>query len=396
MSYFDQVELLPEDPIFSQLINFRADTRPQKVNLAIGAYKDENGKSYVLNCVRKAEQMLFDRMLDKDYLLMDGDHDFCHDVQKLLFDHNLQEHIAKRIFTVQTIGGSGALRLAAEFLNRHGYNKLYLPDPTWPNHTPIFTRANLVVESYVYFNPKTHDLDFGAMCESIHKLPSKSVILLHACCQNPVGIDLSEEQWRTLSALIKKQGLLPFFDFAYQGFATGVKEDAFPIKLFAEDGHEMLIASSFSKNFGLYGERIGALTAVTHSPEAARKVGSQFKQLVRSNYSSPPLTGARIIHAILSHPELSLEWEQELISMRDRIDEMRELLCNTLENSGKIDVSFLRKQRGMFAYGALNASQTERLKQEFAIYMPPSGRISVPGLTHGNLRYVAESIITVL
>lgn len=394
MPFFDTIELLPDDPILSLPIAFAADSNPNKVNLGIGAYQDAEGKSFVLMTVKKAEEMLLKKNLSKEYLPIEGNGSYIKESLKLLFGDSDRIHKGE-VFAAQTIGGTGALRLGGEFLTQELTKTIFLSDPTWPNHRVLFSRAGFRLESYAYYDEQRHVIDFKRMTAAIGAMPAGSAILLHACCHNPTGIDPTPEQWQELSHLIKQQNLIPFFDIAYQGFGKGLKEDAYPIRLFANEGHEMVVASSYSKNFGLYGERVGVLTVFTHGQEATKRVASQIKQIIRGNYSNPPLHGSRIVATILQSPELKKEWEQELSNMRDRVNEMRIALIAGLAVKSSKDFSFLQKQLGIFSFCGLNKDQVHRLRQEKGIYMPANGRINVAGLNSKNVDYVVESIIAV-
>lgn len=397
MSFFTSVEMLPEDPILSLPIHFAADTHENKVNLGIGSYQDGQGKPAVFSCVKEAEKILLDQNLNKQYPPIDGNPNFNNVITQLLFGEASQNYSNGEIFTMQTVGGTGALRIGSEFLARNRKMSIYVPDPTWPNHRPVFKYAEMEIHSYPYYHRVAHDLDFDGMCSSINRVPSPGIILFHACCHNPTGIDPTVEQWQELSQLLKKKKLLPFFDVAYQGLGLGVEEDVYPIRLFLEQGHEMLIASSCSKNFGLYGERVGALTIVTQSPKIAQRVLSQCKQIVRSSYSMPPLHGGRIVTTVLQSSKLTEEWKQELASMRKRIKTMRHELVVGLENAGvKKDVKFFETQKGIFSYTGLTPSQVQKLREDYGIYTAAHGRINIAGLNDKNIQYVVSALAQVL
>ena len=301
------------------------------------------------------------------------------------------------VFGAQTIGGTGALRVGGEFLAQQISKTIYLSNPTWPNHKPIFSRAGLKIESYPYYDQSHHRLNFAEMQRSIQEMPADSIVLLQASCHNPTGMDLSMDQWKELSKLIKKQKIMPFFDFAYQGFAQDIDEDAKAIRYFAKEGHEMLVATSYAKNFGIYGERAGFLAIVSKNKETAGKVGSQIKQIVRGNYSTPPLHAARIVATILKDPDLKKEWQDELDNMRLRVNEMRKALVEELLLRSKDkDFSFLKQQRGLFSFCGLDNSQVHQLREEKGIYMPSNGRINVAGLNWHNIEYVVNAIVSVL
>ena len=397
MPFFNDIPLLPDDPILGLPIAFAADSRPNKVNLGIGAYKTAEGLPLVLSSVRKAESQLLQKHLNKDYLRIEGDGEFLRCALQLLLgtDSNLLQ--SGHFFSAQTVGGACALRIAGEFLAKLISKTIFISQPSWSNHKQIFERAGLNVGSYPYFDPKTCLLDYLGMCEAIKNMPPRSVILLHGCCHNPTGIDPTFEQWKELSELIKKQQLIPLFDIAYQGFGDGLDQDAQAIRHFVREGHEMLIAYSFSKNFGLYGERVGFLTIMSSKPETMPKVGSQIKYLIRANYSNPPLHGARIISTILKSPELTSEWKMELNNMCERVKEMRKALVAALLVQGKDrNFAYMHRQNGLFSFSGLSPEMVERLRSEKAIYMPSNGRINIAGLNTQNLSYVAEGLLSVL
>jgi aspartate/tyrosine/aromatic aminotransferase len=298
---------------------------------------------------------------------------------------------------MQTPGGTAALRTGFSFLARFGPHKLYLPDPTWQNHTLICTYAQIPYATYPYYDPHTLALDFPGMCTALRTLPPHSIVLLHASCHNPTGVDPSPEQWQELSNLIKQRHLIPFFDLAYQGFGSGLAEDVYPIRLFAQENHEMFIAYSYSKNFGLYGERVGLFAALTHESEITKRLSSQFKRIVRTMYSNPPLHGSRIVSTILKSSELCSEWENELKGMRQRIKEMRESLVQRLNaHHVRLNTPAINAQQGIFSFLGLDEDQVRFLRETHAIYMPDNGRINVAGLNESNIDYVAKALSTVL
>lgn len=393
MSLYDSIELFPEDPILGLAILFASDNRPNKVNLGIGSYKNDRGESVVLTCVKEAEKLLLEKNLNKDYAPIDGLVAYNKVGLRLIFG---EEHAHEAQFAVQTVGGTGALSIAGKFLARTGTKTLYLPDPSWPNHKTIFTYSGLQTSTYPYYNIKTHSINFSDMCRAILEMPAGSVILLHGCCHNPTGIDPSQAQWRELSTLIKKQKIIPLFDLAYQGFGTGIEEDAFAVRLFVEDGHELFITASFAKNFGLYGERAGLLAINTANANSAQRVRSQLKQIVRGNYSSPPIHGARIVETVLQSPTLSKLWRQEVNEMRLRIIEMRKILSTGLAKATGRDFSFITEQSGIFSYTGLNKDQVMRLRNDYGIYMTENGRANVAGLNTRNIDYVVQAFSTLL
>lgn len=395
MPHFKDIPQLPDDPILHLPILFAADKRVNKVNLGIGSYKDHFGKPVVLSCVRKAEKILLDQQLDKEYLPISGLTDYINSSLDLLYGESLPPK--DRLFAMQTVGGTNALRLGCELLCRNNINQIYVSEPTWPNHLLITNHAKMVVGYYPYYNPTTHGLDFEAMCNAIQKMPSNSIVMLHASCHNPTGVDPTEDQWKKLSDLIKKHNLLPFFDIAYQGFGNGLDSDAFPLRYFAQQGQEMLVASSYAKNFGLYGERVGLLVAITNGSKETSCVASNLKQLMRASNSNPPLHGARIVKTILQSVELKAEWESELKTMRERIKQVRSAFVSALEkNKVRRNLGFLTKQQGIFSFMGITPDEVQELCDKFAIYMPGNGRINVAGLNDNNLAYVATSVASVL
>lgn len=397
MSFFTSVELLPEDPILNLPFLFAADKHANKVNLGIGSYQDEHGQPMVLSCVRKAQKLILEKKLNEEYLPIAGNPEFNAKIAELIFGPASQKYSTGEIATLQSVGGTGAMRVGAEMLARNRKMGIYIPDPTWPNHKPVFTYAGMSIKTYPYYDKEKHDLDFAGICDAIRNIPSPGVILLHACCHNPTGIDPTREQWQKLSDLIKKQKLIPFFDFAYQGFGEDIDSDAYPIRYFVEQGHEMFVSSSCSKNFGLYGERIGSLSVVTNDPQITRRVVSQFKQIVRGCYSMPPLQGSRIVTTILQSDELRTLWRQEVDGMRKRIKDMRRQLVQGLIEAGvDRDVQFFETQRGIFSYTGLNSAQVKRLREEFGIYTTDDGRINIAGLNPDNIQIVIEALAKVM
>lgn len=392
MSIFSETHgLEEEDPILSLGVFFRQDARPNKVNLGIGAYKSAEGDPTVLSCVRKAERWIQEQLLDKEYLPIEGDAAFLHQTLPLVLGGGTQ-----RSAIIQTIGATSALRLGGDYLAIQGPRSIYVSDPSWSNHRTLFSRSGLTVHTYPYFDPATGVLNFDAMCGAIAKMPAGSGILLHGCGHNPTGVDPTIDQWKELSALIQKANLFPFFDLAYQGFAQGLDADAFGPRYFSEQGHTCFIAYSFSKNLGLYGERVGALIAVCDDGATAAKVERQLKSLVRGAYSTPPLHGGRVVSTVLRSPELRSEWQEELVSMRQRIQDMRQTLVERLQRSQQRDLAFLRRQHGLFSFGLLKSEHVQILRKDYAIYLPNNGRINVAGLNAHNLDYVVQAIESVM
>lgn len=397
MPFFNDIPELPTDPILGLPILFAADSRPNKINLGVGAYKTAEGQPIVLTSVRKAENQILQKRLNKEYLPIDGDVELLRCALMLLLGSESPLLQTGNFFAAQTVGGASALRIGGEFLSKLISKTIFLSQPSWSNHKQIFERAGFNVGSYPYFQPQTCLLDYLGMCEAIKNMPAGSVILLHGCCHNPTGIDPTLEQWKELSELIKKQQLIPFFDIAYQGFGQDLDQDAEAIRYFVKEGHEMLVAYSFSKNFGLYGERVGFLTVTCAKKESVPKVGSQIKSIIRANYSNPPLHGARIVSTILKSHELTLEWKTELNNMSERIREMRKALIAALLVKGQDrNFAFMHQQNGLFSFTGLNPEQVQRLRDEKAIYMPSNGRINIAGLNTQNVSYVAAALLSVM
>ncbi|KVX03011.1 amino acid aminotransferase [Shewanella frigidimarina] len=395
---FSQVTLAPADPILGLTDAFKADTRSHKVNLGVGIYKDEAGQTPVLSSVKKAEAILLETEKTKNYLGIEGVQAYNQVVQELLFGADSQIISDKRAVTAQAPGGTGALRVASEFLVRNTKSTtIWVSNPTWANHQNIFETAGLTVKEYRYYKAETHDMDFDSMLVDLANANAGDVVLLHGCCHNPTGIDLSIEQWKLVAKVCLEKSLLPLFDFAYQGFGAGIDEDAQGLRAVAAVVPELLIANSFSKNFGLYNERIGAVTIVAENQDDAVKSFSQIKKTIRANYSNPPAHGGLIVSTILADVTLRQEWETELTLMRERIAEMRSLFVQSLKAEGvEQDFSFISRQNGMFSFSGLNKSQVARLKDEFAIYIVGSGRISVAGLTKNNIPAVCKAIAQVI
>lgn len=393
MSLFNSIDLLPDDPILKLPIVFAADKRIQKVNLGVGVYKNAQGEAQVLKSVRLAEEELIQKNLNKEYPPIQGETPFIQECLKLIFGEELSLISDGKVFAAQTVGGTNALRIGAEFL---AYNKIspitYVSDPTWPNHFPIFLRAGMKVNTYPYYDYFEKNLNFSEMCASITQMPPSSLILLQPCCHNPTGIDPSLTQWKELSDLIKKYKLIPFFDLAYHGFGKSFEDDIQPIKVFVRDGHTMLAAYSCSKNFGLYGERVGLLAIVSHNAETTRKIGSHIKQIIRCSYSMPPLHGQRIASTILQSKMLREMWQAEVATMRARIIEMRNAFAAKLKaKMPEMDVNFITKQSGMFSLSGLKEEQVEKLQRDFGIYMPSNGRLNIAGLNLENLDPVVHA-----
>uniref|UniRef100_A0A8C9RCQ4 Aspartate aminotransferase n=1 Tax=Scleropages formosus TaxID=113540 RepID=A0A8C9RCQ4_SCLFO len=396
LSWWTEVQMGPPDPILGVTEAYKRDTNPKKMNLGVGAYRNDQGKPYVLSCVRKAEALIASRNLDKEYLPIGGLAEFNKACAELALGPSNEVLKSGRSITVQTISGTGSLRVGANFLSRfHTVARdVFLPKPSWGNHTPIFRDAGFQLKGYCYYDPKTCGFDFRGALDDILKIPEKSIIVLHACAHNPTGVDPRQEQWREISEVIKKRNLLVFFDMAYQGFASGdIDNDAWAVRYFIEQGHNIVLSQSFAKNMGLYGERVGGFTVVCKDTEEAKRVESQLKILIRPIYSNPPINGARIAATILNTPDLRKEWLEEVNGMASRIIRMREQLVANLKKEGSThNWQHVTDQIGMFCFTGLKPEQVERLTKEFSIYMTKDGRISVAGVTSGNVAYLAQAI----
>jgi len=397
-SPFARIEQALPDPIIGLTEAFNADSNPNKVNLGVGVYQDSNGKVPLLSVVREAERRWREKEDSKSYLPIDGLAAYNKQVQRLLFGEDSAIINDGRAVTVQALGGTGALKVGADFLKRFlPDSEIWISDPSWENHRMLFEAAGFKVNNYPYYDPETHGLDFSTMLETLKRLPTGSIVVLHARCHNPTGVDLNRDQWRLVVDQFQTAGLVPFIDFAYQGFGEGIEDDAVAVRAFAEAGIPCLIASSFSKSFASYRERVGALTIVTHGPEESKRILSQVKRVIRTNYSSPASHGAQIVASILGDAELRTEWETELNQMRERILEMRELFVNTLREKGvEQDFTFIANQQGMFSYSGLSPEAVRRLRDEYSIYIVGTGRICLAALNRNNIGYVCEAIAEVL
>lgn len=395
---FEKISAAPADPILGLADLFRADERPHKINLGIGVYKDETGKTPVLTSVKKAEQYLLENEVSKNYLSIDGLPEFALRTQELLFGKDNDIITNKRARTAQTPGGTGALRVAADFIAHNtSAKRIWISNPTWPNHRNVFAAVGLEVCDYNYYDATAHKLDFDGMVASLNAAQAGDIVLFHGCCHNPTGIDPTPEQWAQLASLSQQKGWLPLFDFAYQGFANGLDEDAQGLRTFAAQHQELLVASSYSKNFGLYNERVGACTLVAADSAVVDTAFSQIKAAIRANYSNPPSHGAAVVATILSNDVLRGIWEQELTAMRERIQRMRQLFVNTLQEKGaQQDFSFIIQQNGMFSFSGLSKEQVIRLRDEFGVYAVNSGRVNVAGMTPENMAPLCEAIVAVL
>lgn len=398
-SLFSAIEMAPRDPILGVTEAYNADTNPSKTNLGVGIYYDDNGKVPLLQCVRKAEAEMSEKMAPRTYLPIDGLALYDKTVQELVFGTGSAVISDKRAITVQALGGTGALKLGADFLKHFApaNTEVYISNPSWENHRALFEMAGFTVKTYPYYDAKTRGIDFAAMADTLRKVPAGSVILLHACCHNPTGADLTQDQWTEVIEIVKARGLVPFLDMAYQGFGDGIAEDGAVVRRFAEAGVALFVSNSFSKSFSLYGERVGALSIVAASQEEAARVLSQLKRVVRTNYSNPPIHGGQIVGTVLANPESRATWENELAEMRVRIREMRELFVKKLkEKAPSHNFDFVNQQRGMFSYSGLTKEQVGRLRSEFSIYAVDTGRICVAALNTKNIDYVTDAIANVL
>lgn len=396
--FFDKIEAAPADPILGLGEAFKAETRSNKVNLGIGVYKDAQGQTPIVRAVKEAEKRLLETENTKNYLTIDGVADYNAQTQVLLFGTDSEIIANKRAKTAQSLGGTGALRVAAEFAKRQTNAKnVWISAPTWPNHNAIFKAVGINIRDYRYYDKNTHGLDWDGLIEDLSQAEVGDIVLLHGCCHNPTGIDPTPEQWETLAKMSAEKGWLPLFDFAYQGFANGLEEDAYGLRAFAKLNPELLVASSYSKNFGMYNERVGAFTVVAADEDTANRAFSQVKSIIRVLYSNPASHGGATVALVLKDEALKAQWIAELDEMRARIKEMRQKFVDLLQEYGaEQDFSFIVQQNGMFSFSGLTPEQVDRLKDEFAIYAVRSGRINVAGITEDNIHYLCESIVKVL
>ena len=390
--------MAPKDPILGVTEAYNADQNPRKVNLGVGVYTDDNGKVPVLQCVRRAEQKLAETAMPRNYLPIDGLATYDRAVQQTLFGADNAAVKDGRIVTVQTLGGTGGLKVGGDFLRRVNPGAdIYISDPSWENHRAIFEYAGFTVKTYPYYDPATNGLKFDAMLAALSQLPAGAIVLLHACCHNPTGVDLTAAQWEQVITVVNQHGLVPFLDIAYQGFAEGLEADAATVRRFTAECPAVFVSSSFSKSLSLYGERIGALSIVTASKDEAARTLSQLKRVIRTNYSNPPTHGGQAAAMVLTTPELHALWDQELGQMRERIKVMRKQLVEKIRAiRADFDLGFIVDQRGMFSYSGLTKAQVHRLRDEYSIYAIDSGRICVAALNSKNIDYVAQAIAKVL
>ncbi|MBK6337470.1 MAG: aspartate/tyrosine/aromatic aminotransferase [Betaproteobacteria bacterium] len=392
------IELAPRDPILGITEAFVADTNPHKVNLGVGVYCDDHGKVPLLECVKRAERELTAHAAPRGYLPIDGLAAYDKAVQALLFGTDGEIVQSGRAITVQALGGTGGLKVGADFLHRFAPEaQVWISNPSWENHRALFEGAGFIVNHYAYYDPATRGLDFTAMQADLQRIPVGSIVVLHACCHNPTGVDPSESQWTTIIELVRSRGLIPFIDIAYQGFNEGLESDGAVVRRFAATPGPLFIASSFSKSFALYGERVGALTIVGASKDEAGRALSQLKRIIRTNYSNPPMHGGQLVATVLGNTELRALWETELGTMRERIHTVRKILVERLRQlAPRADFSFVLRQRGMFSYSGLTRDQVERLRKEFSVYAIDTGRICVAALNSHNVEHVAQSIAKVI
>ena len=398
MSLFTAVEMAPRDPILGLNEQFAADTNPNKVNLGVGVYFDDNGKLPLLECVQSAEKAMMDKPTPRGYLPIDGIAAYDAAVKSLVFGADSEPVTSGRVATVQGIGGTGGLKIGADFLKKISPNaKVMISDPSWENHRALFTNAGFQVGSYAYYDAEKRGVNFDGMLASLNAAAAGTIVVLHACCHNPTGYDITAAQWDQVIAVVKARSLTPFLDMAYQGFGHGIQEDGAVIGKFVAAGLNFLVSTSFSKSFSLYGERVGALSVVCIDKEECGRVLSQLKIVIRSNYSTPPIHGGAVVAAVLANPEWRATWEKELSEMRVRIKAMRQKLVDGLKAAGvKQDMSFITTQIGMFSYSGLNKDQMVRLRSEFGVYGTDTGRMCVAALNSKNIDYVCQAIAKVI
>lgn len=398
MSLFSAVEMAPRDPILGLNEQFAADVNPKKVNLGVGVYFDENGKLPLLACVQAAEKALMDKAAPRGYLPIDGIAAYDNAVKSLVFGADSAVVREGRVATVQALGGTGGLKIGADFLKKINPNaQVLISDPSWENHRALFTNAGFNVQTYAYYDANKRGVDFDGMLASLKAAAPGTIVVLHACCHNPTGYDITPAQWNQVVEVVKAQQLVAFLDMAYQGFGHGIAEDGAVIGKFVAAGVNFFVSSSFSKSFSLYGERVGALSVVCSSQEEAARVLSQLKIVIRTNYSNPPTHGASVVATVLNTPALRQQWEEELGTMRVRIKQMREKLAEGLKAAGvQRDMSFITQQIGMFSYSGLSKEQMVRLRNEFGVYGTDTGRMCVAALNSGNVDYVCQAMAQVL
>ena len=397
-SLLSAIELAPRDPILGVSEAFNADRNEHKVNLGVGVYTDDSGKIPLLECVKRAEREIAERAAPRGYLPIDGIAVYDKAVQTMLLGEDSEIARLGRAVTVQTLGGTGGLKVGADFLRKFAPGaQVWISDPSWENHRALFEGAGFVVNNYPYYQPATHGLNFAGTRATLETLPAGAIVVLHACCHNPTGVDPTAAQWGTIIDIVRARGLIPFVDIAYQGFDRDIDLDASVVRRFAATPGPLFISNSFSKSFSLYGERSGALTVVATDKDEAARALSQLKRVVRANYSTPPTHGAQMIAMILANPELSALWKAELAAMRERIVDMRKALVDKLaQYAPGADFRFILEQRGMFSYTGLTAAHVARLRNDFSVYAVDTGRICVAALNSRNVDYTAKAIATVI
>ena len=395
---FETLEMAPADPILGLTAAYKEDTNPNRINLGVGVYKDGDGNTPVFDSVQRAETRILDRQTTKDYLDISGAPEYASAVQALLFGPDHEIVSGKRAATVHAPGGTGGLRIAGDLVRKlYPRARIWLSDPTWANHPNVYRHAGVEVATYPYFDKAANGLDFAALLDALSGIPAGDIVLLHGCCHNPTGIDPTPKQWAQVADAAGARGWIPLVDIAYQGLGDGIEQDSAGLRSLCRPGAELMVSSSYSKNFGLYNERVGALTLVASSSDTALALMSQVMICIRANYSNPPAHGAAIVTEVLSDSGLRSQWEGEVKQMRNRINRMRSLFVDTLERKGvRRDFSFIARQRGMFSFSGLNAEQVDTLREDYSIYMVGSGRINVAGITEANVDYLCESIAEVL
>lgn len=395
---FSAIEMAPRDPILGITEAYNADQNPAKVNLGVGVYYDDNGKVPLLECVKKAEAILIEKYAPRTYLPIEGLAAYDKAVQELVFGADSAVVLEKRAITAQAIGGTGALKLGADFLQRFApTSQVWISDPSWENHRALFESAGFKVNNYPYYDANTRGVNFAGMLDALKTMPAGSIVLLHACCHNPTGADLTDDQWTQVIEVVTQRGLIPFLDMAYQGFGDGIEADGKVVRRFAEAGGALFVSNSFSKSFSLYGERVGALSIAASSADEAARIMSQLKRVIRTNYSNPPSHGGQVVATVLATPELRQLWEEELAGMRVRIREMRHAFVAKLkEKAPTHNFDFVIQQRGMFSYSGLTKEQVSKLREGNSIYAVDTGRICVAALNSKNIDNVIDAIAKVL
>lgn len=395
---FEVLPPLPADPILGLSAAFKEDSNPDKIDLGVGVYKDEKGNTPILDSVAKAQQILLETETSKTYISPQGVAGYLTGMKELIFGAGHPAIVEDRITAVQTPGGTGALRLLADLIKRGSPDAtMWVSDPTWANHIPIFETAGLKIEKYPYFDKSTGGIRFDAMMESINQVKKGDIVVLHGCCHNPTGADLNQEQWQTINEAAQKIGFVPFIDVAYQGFGDGLDEDAYGIRLLSKSVPEVIISASCSKNFGLYRERTGLACVMTESNEVRKILQTQIQAIARANYSMPPSYGAALVDIILSNAELKTLWQQEVTDMRVRMQELRALLVNKLNEKGASqDFSFVNEQKGMFSFLCISPEQVRKMRSDSAVYFVDSSRVNIAGISKSNVDYLAEALVKVL